>query len=237
MIECPSRRTGSRSSRAPRIWETSISMCTYAGVPSVSTMWSARAASCTCFVHSSRPEASARSSSSWVPVSLKGMRPAAICSSTAASRSTPSTFSPLSANESARGRPTRPRPTTATLSGIRPASPKDAPVLDVLTGERDHEARIEVEVAREQAARFLGDPVDPLEPPLLHPRWRLRDAAGVEVERRPDAAHHGHVQAVAHARHPLLLLGDADAHPQHVRAGVVDLAHERLLLVRVEVAE
>src|SRR4051794_24321502 len=55
-----------------------------------------------------------------------------------------------------------------------------------LAREAHQERRVVVEVARQQAARLLGDPVGPFEPALLHPGGRLRDAAGVEVERRAD---------------------------------------------------
>ena len=81
-------------------------------------MWSARAASPTAFVSSRRPDESTRSSTSWVPVSLNGMRPPATASMIDRSRSTPITWSPRSAKDRASGRPTRPRPTTATLPGM-----------------------------------------------------------------------------------------------------------------------
>src|SRR5918992_453663 len=207
--EWPSRRTGSRSSTARRICDMSISMCTCEGVPSVRTMWSAPAASCTARARSKRPAAS------W--------------SSTAGSRSTPITSSPRSANDKASGSPTRPRPATATL--VMAKSLRARPLDEVLPGERRHEAGVRVEVAREQAPGLLPDPVDPLEAALLHPARRHRDAAGVEVEGRAHAAHHRHLEAVAHARHPLLLLWHPDADPEHVGPRLVDLVdHLRLLL-------
>src|SRR5215218_4752331 len=206
----------------------SISMCTCDGVWSVSTMWSARAASCTARVSSSRPPSMTRSSSSCVPVSENGIWRAESWSITGCRRSTPIVQRPRSANDSARGRPTRPRPMTATLASIERSLRAPA---QVLATERQHEARVEVEVAREQAARLLRDPVDPFEAALLHPRRRLRDAPRVEVEGRADGAHHGHVEPRAHPRHPLLLLRHADADPQHVRARVVDLVDERVLLL------
>src|SRR5918992_3121949 len=143
------------------------------------------------------------------------MRPAATGSSTAGSRSTPITSRPRSANERASGSPTRPRPTTATL--VMAGSLRTGSLGEVLPGERRHEAGIRIEVARQQPPRLLPDPVDPLEPALLHPARRHRNAAGVEVESRAHAAHHGHLEAVAHARHPLLLLRHPDPDPQHVR--------------------
>src|SRR5918999_723012 len=233
--EWPSRSTGSRSSTTRRICDMSISMCTCDGVPSVRTMWSARAASCTARVLSKPPAASTRSSTSCVPVSLNGIRPAATCSSTAGSRSTPITSSPRSANDRASGRPTRPRPTTATL--VMAKILRASPLGEELPGERRHEAGVRVEVARQQPAGLLPDPVDPLEPALLHPARRHRYAPGVEVDRGADAAHHRHLEAVAHAGHPLLLLRHADPDPQHIGARLVDLRDEGALLLLGERAE
>src|SRR5437763_723694 len=45
----------------------------------------------------------------------------------------------------------------------RPALPQQLP------HESKHERRVVREVARQQPARLLGDPVDPLEAALLHP--------------------------------------------------------------------
>src|SRR5687768_14848443 len=87
-----------------------------------------------------------------------------------------------------------------------------------LAREGGQETRVVVQVARQEPARLLDDPVRPLEPALLHPAWRLRDPPGMEVEGRAHAAHHRYLDAVAHARHPLLLLRDADPDPQHIRA-------------------
>src|SRR5215216_1349071 len=160
------------------------------------------------------------------------MRPAPTCSRTAGSRSTPITSIPRSANESASGRPTRPRPTTATLSAMSGnLRSRSALLSQILARERQHEARVRVEVARQKAPRLLRDPVDPLEPAILHPGRGHRDAARVEVEGRADPAHHRHVEPVAHAGHPLLLLRDPNPYPQHVGPCLVDLANERLLLL------
>ena len=98
-----------------RMSEMSISMWLKAGVPSVRTMCSHSAASSMRSVSRSRPPASTLSSSSCVPGSWNGMRPLAIDSSTAGTLSTPTTSRPRLANESASGRPIRPRPTTATF--------------------------------------------------------------------------------------------------------------------------
>src|SRR5436190_20239754 len=111
------------------------------------------------------------------------MRPAATCSSTAGSRSTPITSRPRSAKDSASGRPTRPRPTTATFIAKRLAlfaAPLAAPLAQVLPRERRNEARIRAQVAAQQPARLLERAVDPLEPALLHPARRHRHATGVE---------------------------------------------------------
>src|SRR4051794_13303028 len=95
--------------------DRSISMCVIAGVPSVSTMSSARAASATEEDSSRRPRECTRSSSSSAPCSWNGMRPAPTASRISALRSIPITRLPRSAKQSASGSPTRPRPTIATL--------------------------------------------------------------------------------------------------------------------------
>ena len=228
MIVWPSRSSGSRSSTAPRICDMSISMCTYVGVPSVRTMWSAPAASWIRSDSRSRPVGSTRSSSSCVPVSWNGIRPSPTSSSTRGSRSMP-THVDAAVGEGEGQRQADPaepddrdacrhRGETSALSGTwcRPRAHE-------LPAEGGQEARVVVEVARQQPARLLRDPVGPLEPALLHPRRRLRDAPGVEVERGAHGAHHRHLEPVAHARHPLLLARHADAHPQHVGAVGVDL--------------
>src|SRR5947208_13950468 len=138
------------------------------------------------------------------------MRRSAIARSTAGSLSMPTTERPRSANERASGRPMRPSPTMATLVAtpetVAPLllSPAEDLRLHELAREGRQEGRVVVEVARQQAARLLRDPVGPLEPAVLHPGGRLRDAAGVEVERGAHGAHHGHLEPRPHARHPLL---------------------------------
>src|SRR5215216_3115527 len=166
------------------------------------------------------------------------MRPDSSASSVAGTRSTPITSSPRSANDRASGRPTRPRPMTATV-GVTGGSLRGAPaaLAQPLTREREHEAGVVVEVAGEQAARLLGDPVDPLEPALLHPAGGLRDAPSVEIERGAHPAHHRHLEPISEARHPLLLLRYADADPEHVRMRPVDLLDERALLGRGQLPE
>jgi hypothetical protein len=113
-IVCPARSSGSRSSRTERMSLMSISMCDSDGVPSVSTIALAAAASVTDVVVLSRPEAWTRSISASAPVSMNGIRPAEIAPRRAVSLSTPTTVRPRSAKLRARGSPIRPRPMTAT---------------------------------------------------------------------------------------------------------------------------
>src|SRR4051812_514727 len=239
MIDWPSRSSGSSSSSALRICEMSISMCTYAGVPSVRTMWSASAAASRRSDNRSRPDAITRSSRSCVPVSWNGMRQSPIDSSTRGSLSMPMTSRPRSANDSASGSPTRPRPTTATVVDMAGTlgGPAEQLRAGKLAREGEQERRVVVEVARQQAARLLGDPVGPLEPALLHPRGRLRDAAGMEVERGADGAEDRRVDTVAHARHPLLLARHAGADPDDVGVVGVDARGHLVLLALGELAE
>src|SRR3954468_20326956 len=239
MIECPARNSGSSSSRALRICEMSISMWLNAGVPSVSTMWSAAAAAGRRSDSSSRPESTTRSSSAWVPVSWNGIVRSRIACSTTGSLSIPITFTPRSAKDSASGRPTRPSPTMATVVVTEETLGRSATELlaDELAREGREERRVVVEVPGQQPARLLGDPVRPLEAAVLHPGRRLRDSAGVEVERGAHGRHHRHLEAVAHARHPLLLPRHAGAHPEHVGPVGVDARDEIVLLVPLELAE
>src|SRR5688500_8819130 len=72
------------------------------------------------------------------------------------------------------------------LSYLRGLSP--APFAHELAREREHEAGVVVQVARQQPARLLCDAVGPLETAVLHPGRGLRDAARVEVERGADSA-------------------------------------------------
>src|SRR4051794_9416333 len=240
MIVWPVCRSGSSSSSALRICEMSISMWLNAGVPSVSTMWSAAAAAGSRSDSSSRSDAITRSSSSWVPVSWNGMRQSEIAASTSGSLSIPITFMPRSANDSASGRPTRPSPTMATVVvtgetlGRRQAA---HPVAHQLAREGRQEGGVVIQVPGQQPARLLGDPVRPLEAAVLHPGGGLRDAPRVEVEGGPDGRHHWYLDALAHARHPLLLARHAGADPEHVGPVVVDARDELVLLVGLEVAE
>src|SRR3954464_7077963 len=167
------------------------------------------------------------------------MRRSKIARRTAGSLSIPTTRSPRSANDSARGRPTRPSPTMATVVVTRGTLGRAAPELldHELAREGRQEGGVVVEVAGQQPARLLRDPVRPLEAAVLHPCGGLRDTAGVEVEGGADGGHHGNVEPVAHAGHPLLLARHAGADPEHVRAVAVDALHELVLLARLEVAE
>ena len=158
-----------------RICEMSISMCTCAGVPSVSTMWSAaRGVLDRCGCARSRPgrRAPARAAPGCRSrgTACGRRRPAR---APRRSRSTPITSRPRSANESASGRPTRPRPTTATLCmaqrGYAAARRRRSRSV-AGAANAAHEARVGGQVARQQPPRLLRDAVDPLEPALLHPR-------------------------------------------------------------------
>src|SRR6478609_4667972 len=100
------------------------------------------------------------------------MRPSRTVARRVASLSTPITSTPRSANESASGNPILPSPTIAALCVMAWRLP--APLAPKLAREREEEAGVVVEVARQQAARLLGDPVGPLEAAVLHPGRRLR---------------------------------------------------------------
>src|SRR3954452_24129335 len=174
----------------------------------------------------------AASSSSCVPVSWNGMRESRIDSSTRGSLSMPMTSRPRSANDSASGSPTRPRPTTATVVDMAGTLGGSAEQLraEQLAREGEQKRRVVVEVARQQAARLLGDPVGPLEPALLHPGGCLRDPARVEADPPPHRRHDRHLHALAHPRHPLLLLRHPDPDPEDVRAVALDPLDHVVLL-------
>src|SRR3954451_10789025 len=116
--ECPGRRSGSRSSRAPRMSRMSISMCENDGVPSVMTMCSADAASATRSLHAIVPFAVTRSSTSGAPGSSNGMRAERTAARRSGSFSMPMVRRPRSAKASASGSPTRPQPMMATSCSI-----------------------------------------------------------------------------------------------------------------------
>src|SRR3954454_11198406 len=239
-IVWPGRRCARRSSRAERMSRMSISMCENDGVPSVMTMLSARAASATESDSSRRPDACTRSSASWAPGSSKGMRPAATAARRSGSASTPSTFRPRSANESASGSPIRPMPMTETsmdTSGRLAAVAAGTTAARQLRDEARDEARVVAQVAPPQTARLLCEAERPLQARRLHPARCLGHEAGVEVERGADAHEDGRIEAPAHRGHPLLLLRHADPDPHDVRAGAVDLVRDRVELGVVEVAE
>src|SRR5829696_1249794 len=223
MSEWPGRSTGSSASSTARMSRRSISMCDSAGVPRVSTMWSAPAASAT----RSESVSPTRSRTSCAPVSAKGMVPARTASRRSGSLSMPITRSPRSANERARGSPTRPSPMmeTSALIALETLAAARAPpgVPTVLAGEAGHETRVVARVAPPEPPRLTGEPVGPLEPRGLHPWRRLADQAGVEVERGAHPGEHRRLEVAPHLGHPLLLLGLADADPDHVRARAVDV--------------
>src|SRR3954452_16088155 len=217
----------------------SISMCENDGVPSVMTMLSARAASATESDSSRRPDAWTRSSASCAPGSSKGMRPAATAARRSGSASTPSTFSPRSANESASGSPIRPMPMTETSmdTSRRLAVVAGTTAARQLRDEARDEARVVAQGAPPQTARLLCEAERPLQARRLHPARCLGHEAGVEVERCADSYEDGSIEAPAHRGHPLLLLRHADPDPHDVGAGAVDLVGDRVELGVVEVAE
>src|SRR3954453_11820706 len=163
--ECPSRRTGRRSSSAERMSRMSISMCEKDGVPSVITTCSACAASGTLSDRVRRPEARTRSSSSCAPVSSNGIVPPSTARRRSGSLSTPWTRRPRSAKHRASGNPTRPRPMTETstdmgqegTSSIADPLEAHAPGLSILMPVYNERATIE-EAIREVLATDL--PVD-----------------------------------------------------------------------------
>ena len=117
---------------------------------------------------------------------------------------------------------------------MRPEASAAAPGAAAARALRDEardEARVVAQVAPPQPARLLREAVGPLQADGLHPGRRLGHEAGVEVERGADADEDRRVEAVAHRGHPLLLLGHADADPDDVGAGAVDLVGDRVLLV------
>src|SRR4051812_42049990 len=151
------------------------------------------------------------------------------------------TRTPRSASDNASGRPTRPRPTTAAVGvmaeSLRLAAARYTLLAVKLPPEPRQEARVVIEIPGQQPARLLGDPVDPLESALLHPRRRLRHALGLEVEGSADGADHGRIEPIPHARHPLLLLRHTDAHPHDVGTSGVDVRHHLVLIPGRELAE
>ena len=90
-----------------------------------------------------------------------------------------------------------------------------AALAQVLTRETGHEPGVVAGVAPPQAAGLAVQPVGPLQAVALHPRRRLGDEAGVEVEGGADADEQRRGQPGSHARHPQLLLGLSDADPNH----------------------
>ena len=204
--------------RAPtRMSPMSISMCDSVGVPSVSTIASACAASA---ARGARRRASTRASSSSVPGSLNGIRRERTASSRSASLSMPSTRRPASANASASGRPTRPRPMTET-SYTAPgtlAAPRGAAAP---TGGRSRRrsagcsagSAATAGAAPGRAGTAHSRPSRCIQPGAcgIRPAWKSNAA--------PTPTSTGASSRCAHPRHPLLLLRDADPDPHDVGAG------------------
>src|SRR6185436_20846833 len=94
--------------------------------------------------------------------------------------------------------------------------------MQELKRELDEEVRVVDEVAPGQPPGLLAPSKQPFEPGRHHPTGRLPDAAGVEVERRPDAEQHGGGQPAPVVRHPGLLFRAAEAHEHEVRFRSID---------------
>src|SRR4051794_17549605 len=107
----------------------------------------------------------------------------------------------------------------------------------VLAREAEDEARVVAEVAPPQPPRLLHEPEGPLEAEALERLRGLALEAGVEVEGGADADEHGRLEARAHGEHELLLERDAEADPDDVGLGGVELGGDRVGLVGIEVAE
>src|SRR3954454_23251699 len=103
-------------------------------------------------------------------------------------------------------------------------------VRRVLAREGGDEAWVVPGVTPPQAPRLAREAVRPLEAAPLHPRRRLGDDPGVEVERGADAREDRGVETVAHVGHPLLLLRLACADPHDVRARRGDARGDVVLL-------
>src|ERR1035437_4669010 len=134
------------------------------------------------------------------------MRPSRTAPRRSESLSTPITVRPRSANDSASGSPTRPRPTTATSAVLCEGFMEDRRlaaadnVADVLAQEADHEKRVVAGVAPPQPAGLAREAVGPLEAVALHPGGRLGDETGMKVEGCADADEQGGCEAGAHAQ-------------------------------------
>src|SRR3954447_603625 len=107
----------------------------------------------------------------------------------------------------------------------------------ILPREAGDEARVVAEVVPPQPPRLLDEPERPLEPEALERLRGLALEAGVEVEGGADADEHRRLETVAHGKHELLLQRDAEADPDHVRLGGVELGGDRVGLLERELAE
>ena len=99
--------------------------------------------------------------------------------------------------------------------------------------DREHEARVVVEVAAPQSSGFADQPIEPFEAAALHPAWRLWQRPRVDVEGGADTEQ----RAGARARPTCAAIqrscfGRREADPHEVGAGVVDPRDERLVLLR-----
>ena len=152
---------------------------------------------------SSVPAAWTRSRTSWAPGSSNGMRASRTACRRSASLSTPRTRQAAVGEREGEREADPAEPDDGDVGDMRSGIYRSAgvakhAVAHVLPREARDEARVVARVAPPQAARLLRQAEHPLQAGGLHPRRRLRDEAGVEVERGADADEHGRVEAVAH---------------------------------------
>src|SRR5438067_10175964 len=91
--------------------------------------------------------------------------------------------------------------------------------LRELPRERPQETGVVAQVTPPQAPRLVGQAIGPFQAGLLDPHRCLRHQAGVEIERRAHPDQDRSLEIWTHPRHPLLLLGHADAGPHDVGLG------------------
>ena len=228
----PSRRSGSRSSSTARMSRMSISMCESAGVPSVSTIASACAASAAC---AGEVRAWTRASSSSVPGSLNGIRPLAdrgqaLLVVVDAEHAQPGVGE---AERERQADPAEPDDGDVVAHRGRQASDARRRSLRARTGARtrSRSAGCSAGSASTAGAAPAASRNSHSSPQPLHqaaaPAARAR--RGSRTPRRRRSAP-GASSRVAHPRHPLLLLGHADPDPHDVGAAAVDVARDGVLL-------
>src|SRR5438876_7077083 len=98
------------------------------------------------------------------------------------------------------------------------ASVPTGPPSRELARQRQGERRVRHEVATRKSPRLGAEPVQPLEPRLLHPGRGPPLRAAREVEDRPDAQEERGLCERAQCPHEELLLRGADPAPDNVHA-------------------